>query len=133
MSYNMMGSAAYRRDDVLTASPLRLVVLTMNGFLNRAERARRAVEARDLAGYRTHLNTARAIVCELLGALDRNTGGEIAENLGSLYEFMLANLLKPGVAPDLAALSTAAELMKKIKEGFDVILAAGAEQHTVSV
>lgn len=127
MSYTPMGSAAYRRDDVLTATPLKLVVLTMNGALNRLERARRAIERQDDPGYRSEINRARALVADLLGALDHAAGGEIAKDLGALYEFMLTRLLKPSAKADRAAVDSAHGLLKTIKEGFDVILANGAE------
>lgn len=125
-----MGGAAYRRDDVLTATPLKLVVLTLNGGLNRLERARRAAERNDDAGFRTEVNRARALIAELLGSLDHAAGGEIASDLSALYEFMLTRLLKPTTRPDKAAVESAHGLLKTIKEGFDVILANGAEAAT---
>lgn len=127
MSYTPMGGAAYRRDDVLTATPLKLVVLTMNGGLNRLDRARRAIERGDDVAYRSEINRARALVAELLGAIDHAAGGVIAQDLAALYEFMLSRLLKPSAKPDRAAVDAAHGLLKTIKDGFDVILANGAE------
>jgi len=130
MSYTAMGGAAYRRDDVLTATPLKLVVLTLNGGLNRLERARRAAERNDDLGFRAEVNRARALIAELLGSLDHAAGGQIASDLSALYEFMLTRLLKPTTRPDKAAVESAHGLLKTIKEGFDVILANGAEAAT---
>jgi flagellar protein FliS len=127
MAYTATGSAAYRRDDVLTASPLRLVVLTMNGAITRIERARRGAESGNVTVYRTELNRARALIAELLAALDRPSGGEIATQLESLYEFMLTKLLAPGKAPDTNQLAMAQNLMKTIKDGFDNVLASGGD------
>lgn len=131
MSYNQVGIAAYQRDDVFTASPLRLVCLTMNGVMSRIDRCRRALKTQDKVQYRHELNRARALISELLGALDKNLGGEIATQLEALYEFQLTRLLTIGPEMDPRKLDNAYDIMKTIKEGFDAILATGAEQQTV--
>jgi flagellar secretion chaperone FliS len=131
MSYTAMGGAAYRRDEVFTATPLRLVVLTMNGALNRLERARRAADRGDSPAYRSELNRGRALIAELLGALDHTAGGEIARELAAIYEFMLTKLLRPKPQLDKVGLEQAHALLKTIKDGFDVLLTNGAEKITV--
>lgn len=121
-------ASAYQRDDVLSATPLRLTLLVINGALSRLERARRAAEQNKPVEYRSEVNRARALIAELAGALDHARGGAIAKQLEALYEFMLMRLLLPSATPDVVGLGHADELIRKIKDGFEHVLASGIEK-----
>lgn len=118
---------AYRRDDVLTASPLRLVILVLGGSIASLERCHRFLAEGNGNLYRRELNRARGLISELFGALDKEQGGEIAEQLESLYEYILSQLLGAPVQPRSEELKAAIELLTAIKSGFDTILESGCE------
>jgi len=120
-------AATYQRDEVLTASPLRLVVRVFAGAMTALQRGRRHIEQGNTVAYRREVNRARGLVSELLGALDKEQGGEIAVQLEALYEFILTQLLGRTTTPNLKALTDAEEILGKLKEGFDAILEIGDE------
>ncbi|MFG0319735.1 MAG: flagellar export chaperone FliS [Planctomycetota bacterium JB042] len=124
---NQSHAAAYQRESILTESPVGLVVKVYQGALTSLDRARRAGRDDDANGFRAHVGKASALVAELLGALDHERGGEIAEQLSALYEFVLTQLLRPTTAPDLAAVEHAERLLSTLKEGFDAIHASGCD------
>lgn len=125
-------AAAYRRDEVLTSSPVRLVCRVYAGAITALERARKSHESGDETTHRKELWRARALIGELMGAVDHDDGGEIAQRLTGLYEFLLTELLRPRAQPDLKAIASAESVLRKLKEGFDGVLASGAEARSLA-
>jgi len=82
----------YQEAQISSVDRRRLLLLVLEGggtFLNRA---RDGLAQGDLARFGESSSRAQAIISELLGTLDFNAGGEIAKQLGRLYEFMLHHL-----------------------------------------
>ena len=75
----------YRKNAVLGASPAQLVVMLYDGALRFIEGGRAAMRAKDLARQNEALQRAQRIVSELLGTLDHEKGGEIADKLNAIY------------------------------------------------
>lgn len=119
--------ATYSRDDVMTASPVQLVVRVLGAGVSALGRAAELADQNPPAA-RRQVSRAHAVVTELLGALDRERGGEIAVRLNSLYDYILIQLLRPSRVIDRGRIQLAAELLGKIKEAFDVVHASGAER-----
>ncbi|VAX04640.1 Flagellar biosynthesis protein FliS, partial [hydrothermal vent metagenome] len=57
----------------------------------------------------------------LRGSLDMDAGGEIAENLDALYEYMLQRLMAGHAKNDPVALDEVNTLLREIKSGWDGI------------
>lgn len=87
-------AAQYQRSQVETASPTRLVILLHEGAIRFCQTAQDAMVRQDLQAQHTNLCKAQGIVSELLGSLNREKGGEVAENLSRLYIHMLDQLVK---------------------------------------
>lgn len=122
----------YQRDDLFTASPVRLVVRVLAGAITALDRCE---HARGHSGgnlFRKELNRARGLVSELFGALDKQAGGEVAVRLEALYEYILTQLLGASAAPNSSQLHLAGELLTRIKEGFDVVLETDIERARLS-
>jgi flagellar secretion chaperone FliS len=78
---------------VAAADPHRLIVMLMDGALERIHTARGCIERGDNVEKARLLNRAVSIVGELRGSLDMKSGGQIAVNLGELYDYMCRRLL----------------------------------------
>ena len=83
----------YQRAQIETASPTRLVILLYEGAIRFCQLALDAMSKRDLEAQHTNLLKAQRIVAELLGSLNRDKGGDVAENLARLYMHMLEQLV----------------------------------------
>lgn len=129
---NSNPAAAYQRDEILTSSPVRLVCRVYSGAITALERARKSHENGDDTTHRKELWRARALIGELMGAVDHDEGGDIANRLTGLYEFLLTELLRPRAQPDLKSISAAETVLRKLKEGFDGVLASGAEARALA-
>ena len=90
--------AAYRstavHSGVDAADPHRLVVMLMDGALDRIATARGLMQHGGGAEKAQLLHRAVAIVDELRNTLNLKEGGAIAANLDSLYEYMCRRLMQ---------------------------------------
>lgn len=90
--------AAYRsasaHSGVAAADPHRLVVMLMDGALERIATARGLMTHGGGAEKAQLLHRAVAIIDELRNSLNFKAGGEIANNLDALYEYMCTRLMQ---------------------------------------
>ena len=117
MSYGRQASR-YRETEVLTATPGQLVVLLYDHLLISLRRARVAMETRDTEVQGEQLEKGRVILTELLVTLDRERGAEVAANLGSLYSFLLGELVQVGIRGDLSRLDRVTNMIAELRDAF---------------
>jgi flagellar protein FliS len=86
-------SATSAHGGVAAANPHQLIVMLLDGALERISTARGCLNRGDIAEKAKLLNRAVAIIGELRGSLDMSKGGAIANNLGELYDYMCRRLL----------------------------------------
>jgi len=106
---------------VSEASPHRLVHLLFDGALKRLAAARGALEAGDVALKGELIGKVIAIVEGLRISLDRERGGDIAANLGALYDYMERRLLEANARNDVGMLNEVNSLLKEIAAGWQAI------------
>jgi flagellar protein FliS len=82
----------YAAAEVTVVDRERLLILVLEGGLKFLRLTREALAAGDLHRFGESLGRATSIITELNATLDYQAGGEIAQNLGRLYEFMLFHL-----------------------------------------
>jgi len=88
----MVGYRAYQGNQVNTSTPLGLVLLSYEALYKALGRAKYSIEDGDLAAEVSHTERAMEAIIELSTSLNKEAGGEIAENLDSLYQYMLKRL-----------------------------------------
>jgi len=104
---------------VMDASPHRLVQMLMEGFLEKLAIAKGNLSRKENALKGENISRAITIVNGLQASLNRDAGGELAENLNSLYEYMALRLIIANTSNDEAILDEVARLMIEIKLGWD--------------
>ncbi|MHC4915849.1 MAG: flagellar export chaperone FliS [Planctomycetota bacterium] len=87
----------YLRTQIQTASREQLVLMLYDGAIRFSDQARDRIAGKDFEGAHRLLIRAQNIVLELLYALDRKTGGEVADNLASLYTYCYNRLVEANV------------------------------------
>lgn len=117
---------AYRQIDkqarVASASPHHLITLLLEAALVVLAQARRHMEERDIAAKGAALGKAIAILQEgLIPALDRDAGGDLAQNLHDLYQYMTHRLLLANLRDDVAAVIEVGDLLRGLKQAWDAI------------
>ena len=104
-----------------------LVILLIEGVLDRIKLAKAAIAQRDIHQKITQLNKALQIIGEGLRAhLDVNSGGEIALNLDDLYAYCSVRLLHANSKNDVAALDEITRLLTPLLEAWTSVRSGGA-------
>jgi flagellar secretion chaperone FliS len=100
---------------VAAADPHRLVVMLMDGALERISTARGCISRGDTIEKARLLNRAVSIIGELRSSLDLKGGGQIAANLGELYDYMCRRLLTATSENRVEMLDEVSNLMHEIR------------------
>lgn len=98
--------------------PHRLVLMLMDGVLQRLAGARGAIERRDVARKAQLLQRCGAILAELRASLDTQRGGALALNLDSLYEYMERQVLRANIESRASYVDEVASLMGEIRSAW---------------
>lgn len=107
---------------VHAADPHKLIAMLYQGALLAIANARNAIQRKDVTAKGTSITKAIMIIGEgLQASLDKNVGGELAQNLDALYSYMCMRLLQANVNNDLAALDEVARLLGELKGAWDSI------------
>lgn len=117
MSYASQ-SSSYREMEIHAASPHKLVVIVFEQLVVNLERARIAMERNDVELRLTSLRRARDIVTELLGTLDFEQGGALANQLADLYQYLLYELVDIGQRGDLYVMRKLVKIASLLRDGF---------------
>jgi len=114
------------RSMVEGASPHRLIQMLMEGALEKMHIARGLMEEGRLGPKAEHISWTISIIDGLRISLDKDVGGEIAQNLEDLYDYMVRRLVEANLKNDAAIIDEVSDLLKQIKEAWDAI--AGTER-----
>jgi flagellar protein FliS len=109
---------------VADGDPHRLVLMLMDGALERMALARGYLERGQIAKKTQALHQCVNIVNELRGALNIAEGGPLALNLRDLYDYMLRQLLKGNVGNNTECIKEVTTLLSEIRNAW---LAIGPE------
>jgi len=129
MQHNTYGSAAqaYKRNEILNASPEKLILLLYDGAIRNLEQARAGLATpgqERSARVGEALGKAISILGELRAALDHEVGGQVAGDLDRLYEFCMDRIFTTNVQRQAEAIDAALRVLKTLKEGWDAIIPA---------
>jgi flagellar secretion chaperone FliS len=100
---------------VASADPHRLVLMLMDGALERMAIARGCIERGQIAKKAQALHQCVNIVNELRGSLNLAQGGSLAQNLSELYDYMLRQLLRANIDSDSEFIKEVASLMSEVR------------------
>lgn len=104
---------------VMGASPHRLVQMLMEGVLERISLAKSSMARSEIATKGQNISAAINIVGGLSASLNSEDGGDIADNLRNLYEYMVNRLVDANILNDESILDEVFGLMVNVKMGWD--------------
>lgn len=116
------GINAYRKgslkQDVANADPHKLTLMLLQGALDRIAYAKGAMERRELMAKADFISKANAIIMHLRDTLDLEAGGEVAENMFSLYNYMVERLNDAHFNNNLNMLDEVYSLLTPIRDAW---------------
>jgi flagellar protein FliS len=133
MMHSNKGAAQYRavrsHGLVADASPTRLVQVMFEHILAHLATAQGCMERiednrplSDVTMKLTAMRKALQLIAQLNGTLDMERGGQIAQNLRALYEYMLVRLTIANADNDTRIVAEVSNLVREIKTGWDGIV-----------
>mgnify|MGYP000041225309 CR=1 FL=1 len=128
----LKGINAYKKgtlkQDIATADPHRLTLMLMQGAVDKLAYAKGCIERKDLENKATHISKATAILMNLRDTLDMKIGGEVADNLYSLYEFMIERLGEANLRNDSKIVDEVISLLTPIRDAWVAIPESAKQQ-----
>lgn len=105
--------------NVLTASPHKLILMLFDGAIKAISLAKFSMNKKEIGAKGEAISKAIAIIDEGLKlSLDVKVGGELAENLSALYEYMCHRLLVANLKNDISALDEVSRLLLELRDAW---------------
>jgi len=82
----------YQKNQIYTATPEQLLLMLYDGAIRFTRQAMMAEKQGNLAEKLGRISKTLAIIVEFSNTLDREIGGQIADDLDALYQFMIREL-----------------------------------------
>lgn len=103
---------------VAADDPHRLVLMLIDGALERLAMARGCLERGDIAQKAALLQRTVSIIAELRASLDLSRGGPLAANLDALYDYMERQLVRANSENRGAGLDEVSSLLNEIRSAW---------------
>lgn len=101
---------------IKTASPHRLILLLYDGAIKAIGKAQFYMKTQNVAEKGVAISKAIAIIDEgLKCSLDAKAGGDLADNLSALYEYMCHRLMQANLKNDTQALDEVTRLLVDLR------------------
>src|SRR5699024_7589518 len=108
----------YKQNQVNTASPKELLILLYEGCIKFLRLAEVGIEENKIDLVNKNLIKAQNIISELLNTLDTEVESDVTEQLASLYEFFLDELLQANIDKDVNRIIYVREQMRDLLEAW---------------
>ncbi len=117
----MNGFDAYQETAVSTQSRGRLIVMLYDGAIRFLRQAIADLERYDFTAKGNNINKAQAILQELNTVLDIEQGGQIAQNLRSLYNFAYRHLSEANIRKDPQMIREVIGILEELNQSWRAI------------
>ncbi len=114
--------ANYLANQILSASPNRLIELLFENAIKQTKLAEMAVEKQDVLAIHTHLIKAQKIVSELQQSLNPEVNLELTNDLEALYEFIYQKLVTANINKESKSIQEAQKLLMELLETWQTIM-----------
>jgi flagellar protein FliS len=117
----MNGFNVYQETAISTQNRGRLIVMLYDGAMKFLRQAIEDLKQGDLTAKGRHIAKAQDILFELNTVLDMEKGGQIAQNLRSLYNFMQRHLTQANIQKDPRMIQEVIDLLEELNQSWRVI------------
>ena len=117
----MNGVDAYRQTAVTTQNSGKLIVMLYDGAVKFLKRAIQEIENEEYEAKGCSIGKAQDIIYELNTILDLQAGGEVAQNLRTLYNFMSRHLGQANMKKDPQMIREVIRLLEELNQAWRAI------------
>ncbi|MDH4221052.1 MAG: flagellar export chaperone FliS [Candidatus Aminicenantes bacterium] len=109
----------YKDTEISTANQGKLIIMLYEGALRFLKIANDNMSHKSYDVVNTNIIKAQDIITELMLSLNMEAGGEIAENLFSLYVYLKKRLIEGNIKKDSAILKEVMGHLEKLKSAWE--------------
>ncbi len=126
MAANLTAQNAYKQNSVTTASPGELTLMLYNGCLKFLNKAKQAIQEKNVQEKNTNLIKAQAIIAELMSTLNMDI--EISKQMLPLYEYMNHRLVEANIQNDVAIIEEVEGLVTEFRDTWKEVIRINRQQ-----
>lgn len=104
----------YLANEVMQASPKRLIELLLEGCIKNLKQATLAIEQKKLSLANDKLVRAQDIITELRYSVNEEAGGEVAQQFIQMYDFIENHLVQANIKKDVTIIAQAQKLVEEL-------------------
>ena len=108
----------YQTNNITTATPEKLMIMLFDGAIQFLQKAKVAIEEKNLQERATNIENARKILRELMRTIDLENGNTVSKSLFRLYNRMAMKLIKANVSKNIVLVDEVIEDLTNIRWGF---------------
>lgn len=124
----------YRKNEVETANPGKILLLLYDGAIQFLNKAKLGIEEGDTSQVTPNIYSCQKIILEFMNTLDMDNGGSLAENLYNLYDYFYRTLVDASFNHDLKKIGEVLRHLKSLRETWQQAIAiANAEKDTTLI
>ncbi len=116
----------YQEQSVMTASPGELTLMLYNGCIKFINKAKLAIEEKNIQEANNAIIRAQDIIHELMYTL--NMDYDISNNLAALYDFMNRRLIDANLSKDTEPLDEVLELVTELRDTWMEVIKKNRKQ-----
>lgn len=109
------------RSELTRARPTEIVVMLYNEAILSLTAAIKAMQKNDIEERCNRVNVVTEIIGTLHMSLDMENGGEISDQLGHLYRFVLAQLIRINISSDAEGAAKIIDLLKPLRDAWQEV------------
>lgn len=113
---NQGGYAQYQQNQLLTASPAKLLLAAYDGAIRFCRIAAEKIDTQEYEEQSTYINKALAIVMELIATLREDVDPTLVARLKSLYMFVIEKLAHANLNNDRGSLEEAITILTQLRQ-----------------
>mgnify|MGYP000197210799 FL=1 len=137
MAFRKKGLASYGEVNVQAgtayADSVQLIQMLFDGLIDSLSAAEGQIERNEIEAKGESISRAIRIVLGLQGSLDIEKGGEIAANLGDLYDYCTRRLMHANLKNDIEAVHEVKRLISEIRDAWSQVPELLQQQQVSSV
>ncbi|AEH52012.1 flagellar protein FliS [Pseudothermotoga thermarum DSM 5069] len=112
----------YLENAIKTASPAKLVEMLYERAIELLKEAKAAIEQKDYVLSNEKISKVQEIITELNVSLDMEKGGEIAQSLRALYNYMYKTLIEANLKKDIQKLDEVLYFVEQLLDAWKVAM-----------
>jgi len=108
----------YQTSNITTATPEKLMIMLLDGAVQFLQKAKIAIEEKNLQERSNNIEAARKIIRELMRTIDLENGNDVSKSLFKLYNRMAMKLIKANVSRNIVLIDEVITDLSNIRWGF---------------